>query len=238
MPLTAWWNGWNPWEKGLASRTAHLPRACKICQNHCMDRWKCFLPVWKNTAKPLIYITCINCTLVGNKHVNHLDVVGSSPVCAAPTSYKMLMSDLMNPFRNAGLCNVEASYATVECGGGGLALSFEIMHQATNHYLSQCWPRFKSSYGCTRPQWVVLRPEYSGRIAVFLNGFHATSAKLYWYTSNANNFDKFYVWHLNSTSDKADVISGRLELCQYHGCWCTGPFGSQFINGHVIDCIV
>ena len=26
--------------------------------------------------------------------------------------------------------------------------------QATSHYLSQCWPRFVSPYGFTRPQWV------------------------------------------------------------------------------------
>ena len=26
--------------------------------------------------------------------------------------------------------------------------------QATSHYLSQCWPRFKLQYGVTRPQWV------------------------------------------------------------------------------------
>ena len=28
--------------------------------------------------------------------------------------------------------------------------------QATSHYLSQCWPRFMSPYGVTRPQWVNL----------------------------------------------------------------------------------
>ena len=27
-------------------------------------------------------------------------------------------------------------------------------HQATSHYLSQCWPRFMSPYGATGPQWV------------------------------------------------------------------------------------
>ena len=27
-------------------------------------------------------------------------------------------------------------------------------HQATNHYLSQCWPRSPMPYGITRPQWV------------------------------------------------------------------------------------
>ena len=26
--------------------------------------------------------------------------------------------------------------------------------QTTSHYLSQCWPRFMSPYGVTRPQWV------------------------------------------------------------------------------------
>ena len=29
-------------------------------------------------------------------------------------------------------------------------------HQATSHYLSQCWPRLLSSYDVTRPQWVKL----------------------------------------------------------------------------------
>ena len=29
-------------------------------------------------------------------------------------------------------------------------------HQATSHYLSQCWPRFLLPYGVTRPRWVNL----------------------------------------------------------------------------------
>ena len=29
-------------------------------------------------------------------------------------------------------------------------------HQATSHYLSQCWPRSLSPYGVTRPQWAKL----------------------------------------------------------------------------------
>ena len=29
--------------------------------------------------------------------------------------------------------------------------------QATGHYLSQCWPRFLSPYGVTRPQWVKIK---------------------------------------------------------------------------------
>ena len=27
-------------------------------------------------------------------------------------------------------------------------------HQATSHYLNQCWPRSPTPYGVTRPQWV------------------------------------------------------------------------------------
>ena len=31
-------------------------------------------------------------------------------------------------------------------------------HQATSHYLSQCWPRSLSPHDITRPQWVQLLP--------------------------------------------------------------------------------
>ena len=37
-------------------------------------------------------------------------------------------------------------------------------HQATSHYLSQCWPRSLSPYGATRPQWVnTLRSVQNGK---------------------------------------------------------------------------
>ena len=36
--------------------------------------------------------------------------------------------------------------------------------QATSHYLSQCWPRARSPYGVTRPQWVnMLKPRKHGQ---------------------------------------------------------------------------
>ena len=43
-------------------------------------------------------------------------------------------------------------------------------HQATSHYLNQCWPRSPMPYGVTRPQWVnhseflMLEPVYSRQI--------------------------------------------------------------------------
>ena len=33
-------------------------------------------------------------------------------------------------------------------------------HQATSHYLSQCWPRSVSPNGVTRPQWVLNWPQF------------------------------------------------------------------------------
>ena len=48
-------------------------------------------------------------------------------------------------------------------------------HQATSHYLSQCWPRSLSPYGVTRPEWVKERPVdsspsngHQGDIALFI----------------------------------------------------------------------
>ena len=35
-----------------------------------------------------------------------------------------------------------------------LAQVMACCHQATSHYLSQCWPKSMSSPGLTRPQWV------------------------------------------------------------------------------------
>ena len=52
--------------------------------------------------------------------------------------------------------------------------------QATSHYLSQCWPRFLSPYGVTRPQWVntlnkmvsILQMAFSSAWFVFRVYFH------------------------------------------------------------------
>ena len=40
-------------------------------------------------------------------------------------------------------------------------------HQATSHYLSQCWPRSMSPCGVTRPQWVNLFTSEFGYINLF-----------------------------------------------------------------------
>ena len=56
-------------------------------------------------------------------------------------------------------------------------------HQATSHYLSQCWPRSMLPCGITRPQWVKLCQEHVsviliqnwGRIENMIwTGFHNT----------------------------------------------------------------
>ena len=39
-------------------------------------------------------------------------------------------------------------------------------HQASSHYLSQCWPRSMSSYGITRTQWVNLLRSASSMVQI------------------------------------------------------------------------
>ena len=43
---------------------------------------------------------------------------------------------------------------SVECYWTSLMISRHWLHQATSHYLSQCWPKSMSSYDITRPHWV------------------------------------------------------------------------------------
>ena len=45
--------------------------------------------------------------------------------------------------------------------------------QATSRYLSQCWPRYLSPYGVTRPQWV--NNQWRRATAIFL--FHNTTIR-------------------------------------------------------------
>ena len=43
--------------------------------------------------------------------------------------------------------------------------------QATSHYLSQCWPCLKSSYGVTRPQWVKCIV-FAGKCCILITQWH------------------------------------------------------------------
>ena len=61
-------------------------------------------------------------------------------------------------------------------------------HQATSHYLNQCWPRSPMPYGITMPQWVkTLIPDESGCCSspsilkcIFCNDFLQFSLKFHW----------------------------------------------------------
>ena len=53
-------------------------------------------------------------------------------------------------------------------------------HQATSHYLRQCWPRSLSPYGVTRPQWVDIGYTSVQHWAIDLLVFHISiSIKIY-----------------------------------------------------------
>ena len=60
-------------------------------------------------------------------------------------------------------------------------------HQATSHYLNQCWPRSLSPYGVTRPQWVIIDSE-KGAMGTLRCWFRRT----YWFKTSKYlqcNFD-------------------------------------------------
>ena len=42
-------------------------------------------------------------------------------------------------------------------------------HQATTHYLNQCWPRSPTPYGVTRPQWVKVHNVYFKNVPGFVD---------------------------------------------------------------------
>ena len=90
-------------------------------------------------------------------------------------------------------------------------------HQATSHYLSQCWPSFMSPYGIARPQWANSRrawhiplPDDLGQIKlpvrqvdvsqVFFYILHKQIEKMKIFGSRASkNFGNVDIWALVST---------------------------------------
>ena len=80
-------------------------------------------------------------------------------------------------------------------------------HQATSHYLSQCWPRSTSAYGITRLPWVYvsshvsLKPKQTPRWC--RKGSHRTSSS----------------WQFHQTSDGQWAFTTLLIYLGFHK-WC------------------
>ena len=74
-------------------------------------------------------------------------------------------------------------------------------HQATSHYLSQCWPRSLSQYGVTRPQWV-----NSGWFIVLLSQCHWNKSRSIWVKSTYNipKQSKTNANHVHNSCDALD----------------------------------
>ena len=85
-------------------------------------------------------------------------------------------------------------------------------HQATSHYLSQCWPSSMSPYGVTRPQWVNPCPAEI-LLAHKSNFYHFSTCR----------------WHRK-------FPCGRLLS---RTCWWPGDMRTQAISNHagIILCI-
>ena len=70
-------------------------------------------------------------------------------------------------------------------------------HQATSHYLSQCWPRSMSPCGITRPQWVniLLAELFLRNIKMYLQGQDA-------FTTHGKYIHVFFVVGLDKLLNK------------------------------------
>ena len=99
-------------------------------------------------------------------------------------------------------------------------------HQATSHYLSQCWPRSLPQYGVTRPQWVnTFRPEQNGHQSTtlqitFLNVFSSTKIAAFWFKfywipflrvkiNNKSALVQVMAWDLTSTKPFLEPILSK-----------------------------
>ena len=67
-----------------------------------------------NVCYDYLQVSNISCTLVGNKIVNHSDVVGASPVSAAPTTIFIL--DITSGFTGLGKDNCKTRRETFKFG--------------------------------------------------------------------------------------------------------------------------
>ena len=98
-------------------------------------------------------------------------------------------------------------------------------HQATSHYLSQCWPRSMLPYGVTRPQWVKACPNTltcdrptpsngTGTAPLSWNGYNEQAAL---YTNDFPNsflvtqqYDM--IWY-RVNSDSTKILWGTKYVC-------------------------
>ena len=60
-------------------------------------------------------------------------------------------------------------------------------HEATSHYLSQCWPRSLLPYGITRPQWHEVEPESVGTWNKLFHGRKHVLHQILWTRKKREN---------------------------------------------------
>ena len=133
--------------------------------------------------------------------------------------------------------------------------------QTTSHYLSQCWYRFMSPHGITRPQWIKLDPPNS---KLFTNHIHWNSDNgphLIWgphfrdlsklvencdfcvhtqMENNSRNIKKLVMFSLFHTirdkHDKNTVIIVNTKNVHFHiknwSCLCVCHYLNHYLSKH------
>ena len=78
-------------------------------------------------------------------------------------------------------------------------------HQATNHYLSQCWPRSMLPYGVTRPQWVDnINRYHQGQVNEWMSQIHRQVLQTH-----------LLVYPASSRVPHVDLASSPLVACSF-----------------------
>ena len=89
-----------------------------------------------------------------------------------------------------------------------LAQMITCCHQATSHYLSQCWPRSMPPYGVTRPHQVFTRGEVDDFLAVGLKGHKKHNTR--WLMKKIK---PVYTWTCTWWRHLMETFSALLALC-------------------------
>ena len=90
-------------------------------------------------------------------------------------------------------------------------------HQATSHYLSQCWPRSLSPYGVIRPQWVKTPRTVNSGVNpyCFIQGWNVLHENIAKFTISL-----LYHWYNQDTIRSLTWYRSKVWLCTIlPACW-------------------
>ena len=144
-------------------------------------------------------------------------------------------------------CKIVISWMSLDLTNITLVQVMAWCHQAASHYLNQCWPRYVSSHGINRPQWVNSSPpsaEFMSHwiwsalvqiMACCLECAKPLSEPMLTYCQSGNIFQWNFIWNWNifiqenasehvicemaAILSRGDELTNRQTDCPYEWHW-------------------